>query len=145
MLKSGSLNSSHANQFVLIAGAATCTGRTQDLPLGILDKNGARLWQKLAPCGGSQRTVKVRIVLGTLAQCPAGSAHSDGSPSLAGRNVDAKHAGAILALQRPNVPGFVENDDRHWAILSRTCRRECCFDDRIRLRQCNSAHDIPPN
>ena len=61
MLKSGSVNSRHANQFVLIASAATRAGRAEDLPLRVLDKNGARLGQKLAPCGGCQRTVKVRI------------------------------------------------------------------------------------
>src|SRR5712672_767667 len=102
MLKSGGLNSSLANQFVFIAGAAACTGRSQDLPVRILDENGARLRQKLARCSSGQRPIKVRIIPSALAQRPAGSAHSDGSPGLACRNIDAKHAGPVLALKRAN-------------------------------------------
>ena len=52
---------------------------------------------------------------------------------IAGGDVDAQHAGAVLALRRLDVTGFVDHHHRHRLEARFGGARECAGDDAIGL------------
>ena len=106
-----------------------------DLTLRILDQHRAGLGDELAVAGGGQGAEERRQVLGPLSQHARGGAHGDRGPCLAGGDVDAEHARAVLTLGTSGVPGGIEHHHRHRLVagLSGALQRE--GDDLVGLVQ----------
>src|SRR5450755_4338762 len=89
-----------ADRLVLFARPAARADGAQHRAARVLDQHRAGLRQEAPVRRRGERDEEVRVVLGTLAEHPAGRPHADRRPRLPGRNVDPEHARAVLALRR---------------------------------------------
>src|SRR4051794_24566003 len=108
--QAGGVDAVYADRFVLVAGAAACTGRAEHTTLAILDEHGAGLRHELAFANGRQRRKEMRLIFGALDEFAGPYPQGHRGPCLASGNVDPEHAGAVLALRCNEVAPDVDDD-----------------------------------
>jgi hypothetical protein len=126
--------------FIVIASIAGDANRPQDFRVSVYDEHTTRRWNHPALANGGEGRNETWILARAFRQFSRAESHSQCSPGLGRRKVDAEKAGAVLPLDGDYVTACVEHGDSKQSKVVPTPLRQCRINYRGGLDQFEIRH-----
>ena len=126
---------------IVVAGIAGDANRPQDFRVLAYDEHAARRWNHPALGNGGEGPNERWLLGRTFRQFSRPESHTQRSPGLAVRKLEAEKAGAVLPLEGDYVTARVEHCDSKQRKVLLTALRDCRINNRVGLGQFEYRHN----